>query len=194
MPRGTLQAFHTLQGSIWEYCWVRYEERADQQAIAAAQTPIFAPHDCETIRLAILGLHRECSTKNVPAAIEHWVEIIHLYVKQFAQPTRMDRRLWNLWEKVGSTLSKPWTVAEMAMEAHLSEKQLQRLCRKELGRNPRQQLIWLRMRRAAELLTSSSAKIETIAAQVGYQNPFVFSSMFKRMMGWPPSEYPGRIR
>jgi transcriptional regulator GlxA family with amidase domain len=50
------------------------------------------------------------------------------------------------------------------------------------------------MRRAAELLTSSNAKIETIAAQVGYQNPFVFSTTFQRVMGWRPSEYPGRRR
>lgn len=193
LPRGTLQAFHAPQGSIWEYCWVRYQELADQQPIAAAQTPIFARHDCERIRLAILGLHRECSTQSVPAAVEHWVELIHHYVKQFAQPAQMDRRLWNLWEKVRSTLGNPWTVAAMAAEAHLSEKHLQRLCRKELGRNPRQQLIWLRMRRAAELLTNTSAKIETIAAQVGYQNPFVFSSMFKRVIGWSPSDYPGRV-
>ena len=194
LPRGTRQAFHTQSGRTWEFCWVRYQERADQQPIAAAQTPVFAPHDSEPLRLAILGLHRQCSTHHVPAAVEHWILLIHNYVNQFARPARMDPRLWNLWEKVGSSLGKLWTVEEMAVEAHLSERQLQRLCRKELGRNPRQQLIWLRMRWAAELLTSTNAKVETIAAQVGYQNPFVFSSMFKRVMGWPPSEYPGRNR
>jgi AraC-like DNA-binding protein len=194
LPRGTRQAFHTPSGRCWEYCWVRYQELADQQPIAAAQTPVFARHDSEPLRLAIMGLHRECSTTSVPAAVEHWVELIHHYVRQFAQPACMDRRLWNLWEKVGQALGKPWTIGELAAEANLSEKQLQRLCRKELGRNPRQHLIWLRMRSAAELLTSTSAKIETIASQVGYQNPFVFSSMFKRVMGWPPSEYPGRSR
>lgn len=194
LPRGTLQAFHTPNSRSWEYCWVRYEELADQRPVAAAQTPVFAPHDSETLRLAILGLHRECSSANVPAAIEHWVELIHHYVRQFAHPARMDRRLWKLWEKVGATLGRPWSVEEMAAEANLSEKQLQRLCRKELGRNPRQQLIWLRMRWAADLLTSTTSKIESIASQVGYQNPFVFSSMFKRVMGWSPSEYPGRRR
>ena len=80
----------------------------------------------------------------------------------------------------------------MAAEAHLSEKQLERLCLKQLGRNPRRQLIWLRMRQAAELLTTGDAKVETIAARVGYQNPFVFSTTFKRVMGWSPSTYPGR--
>jgi AraC-like DNA-binding protein len=48
------------------------------------------------------------------------------------------------------------------------------------------------MRRAAELLVQGNAKIEVIANQVGYQNAFVFSTTFKRVMGWSPSEYPGR--
>ena len=61
-----------------------------------------------------------------------------------------------------------------------------------MGRPPRQQLIWLRMRHAAALLAHGDAKVETVAARVGYQNPFVFSRTFKRVMGWPPSEYPGR--
>ena len=62
----------------------------------------------------------------------------------------------------------------------------------QLGRTPRQQLICLGMRRAADLLAEREAKVETIAARVGYRNPFVFSTTFKRVMGWPPSEYPGR--
>ena len=48
------------------------------------------------------------------------------------------------------------------------------------------------MRRAAELLTATTRKIDSIATEVGYENPFVFSTTFKRCMGWSPSEYPGR--
>ena len=172
LPPGTLHAFQTPEGGRWEFCWVRYQERAGQKPLAAAQTPVVAAYDPEPLRLAILGLHRECSTKGVPAVTEGWVGLIHHYVLRFAQPASMDRRLWRLWEKVAATLDHPWTVTAMAAEAHLSEKQLQRLCRKELGRNPRRQLIWLRMRHAADLLTTTDAKIETVAARAGYRNPF----------------------
>ncbi len=192
LPPGTLHAFRTPKGGLWQFCWVRYQERAGQLPLAAAQTPLIAAYDPEPLRLAISGLHRECSTSSVPAAAEAWVGLIHHYVLRFAEPASMDRRLYRLWEKVAARLDHPWTVTEMAAEAHLSEKQLQRLCRKELGRNPRRQLIWLRMRLAADLLSTTSLKIETIAGRAGYRNPFVFSTTFKRVMGWPPSEYPGR--
>lgn len=192
LPPGTLHAFRTPEGGHWEFCWVRYQERAGRLPSAAAQTPVVAAYDAEPLRLAILGLYRECGTTGVPAAAEGWVGLIHHYVLRFAAPAGMDPRLWRLWEKVAGSLDHPWTVTRMAAEAHLSEKQLQRLCRKEMGRNPRRQLIWLRMRLAADLLTTTDAKVETVAARAGYRNPFVFSTTFKRVMGWSPSEYPGR--
>jgi AraC-like DNA-binding protein len=192
LPPGTLHAFQTTPDRTWDFCWVRYQERSGQKPLAAAQTPIVARYDAEPLRLAILGLHRECTTANVPAAVDRWVALIHFYALRFAEPASHDRRLWKLWEQVSAALGDPWTISEMAKRVHLSEKHLQRLCQQELGRSPRQQLIWLRMRRAAELLVDGGTKIETIAAHVGYQNPFVFSTTFKRVMGWSPSEYPGR--
>ena len=80
----------------------------------------------------------------------------------------------------------------MAQIAHVSEKQLERLCKRDLGRTPRQHLIALRMHRAAELLATSDDTVEAIAAAVGYQNPFTFSNRFRRFSGWPPSRYPAR--
>ena len=205
LPPGTLQAFHTTPDRSWDFCWVRYQERSGQQPLTTAQTPVVARFDAAGLRLAILGLFHECtSSANVvntdqrpqratdPIAVDRWIDLIHHYVLRFAAPTRLDPRLWNLWEQVAARLAEPWTITEMADSVHLSEKQLQRLCLKELGRSPRQQLIWLRMRRAAELLIERSSKIETIANRVGYKNPFVFSTTFKRVMGWSPSEYPGR--
>lgn len=191
LPPSTLQAFQTPTGKTWDFCWVRYQERAGQKPLASARTPIIAEFDAEPLRLAILGLHREWSKGG--ALTERWAELIHSYVTQFAQPAQMDSRLWQLWEEVASSLGHAWTIAEMARRVHLSDKQLQRLCLRELGRSPRQQLIWLRMRRAAELL-QTDAKVEVIAREVGYQNPFVFSTTFKRVMGWSPSTFPGRTR
>lgn len=192
LPPGTLQAFHTPRRKAWDVCWVRYQERAGQRPLATAQTPVIARYDPEPLRLAILGLHQECSTTATPAALEHWTMLVHHYVQRFAQPAGLDERLWRLWDSVSRSLDQPWTLAEMCRETHLSEKQLQRLCRQQLGRTPRQQLIWLRMRRAAALLVERNVKVETIANQVGYENPFVFSTTFKQVMGWPPSEYPSR--
>ena len=192
LPPGTLHAFRTTPSTFWEFCWVRYDRRSDAKALATPHSPAFSDYDGEPLRHAILGLYHEAAAAAVPATMDAWVQLLHGYVLRFAQPRTMDRRITRLWDKVSGDLGAEWSSEEMARQVHLSEKQLQRLCVRELGRTPHQQLIWLRMQRAAELLTLTARKIETIAAEVGYQNPFVFSTTFKRCMGWSPSEYPGR--
>jgi len=52
-----------------------------------------------------------------------------------------------------------------------------------------QHLTYLRMRRAAELLTTTNDKVETIARAVGYENPFAFSNRFLKWVGVRPSEH-----
>ena len=150
---------------------------------------MLAKFDAASLRCAIEGLLHEAGTTNAPAEIHHWVELIHGYVLRFAQPEQLDHAIWRLWEKVGISLGDAWTLDRMAAEVHASAEHLRRLCHRQLGRSPVQQLIYLRMRRAAHLLITTDAKIETIANDVGYENPFVFSTTFKRAVGGRPSEY-----
>ncbi|MES2571676.1 MAG: helix-turn-helix transcriptional regulator, partial [Verrucomicrobiota bacterium] len=92
-------------------------------------------------------------------------------------------------EYVAARLGEPWSLDRLAQHSHLSTEHLRRLCRRELGRSPMHHVIFLRMQLAAKLLATTSDKIETIADAVGYENPFVFSTTFKKWVGWRPSDY-----
>jgi transcriptional regulator GlxA family with amidase domain len=138
---------------------------------------------------AISGLTCECEGPAEPAMIQHWVDLIHNYVRRFAQPFQEDDRLRILWERVAVRLGADWTLARLAQEAGYSNEHLRRLCRRQLGRSPMHQVTYLRMRRAAELLVTTDRTIEAIAEEVGYHNPFVFSNAFTKWIGWRPSEY-----
>lgn len=187
---GTLNAFRATAGRGWEYCWVRYRENPGQRPVATSHSPVLGACDARPLRHAVLGLYHACLRETAPAHAGVWLQLIHSEVLRFAQPPAPDVRIRRLWDAVSADLAGDWTSAAMARVAKVGEKQLERLCRRELGRTPRQHLIWLRMRRAAELLQGRSRKIESIAREVGYHNPFVFSSTFKRCLGWSPSEYP----
>jgi transcriptional regulator GlxA family with amidase domain len=118
-------------------------------------------------------------------------ELIQGYVERFAQPWQQDDRLWRLWERVSQDVGRDWTLHELAHLAHVSAEHLRRLCRRALGRTPMHHVTWLRMRKAAELLSTTNLKVETVSHEVGYQNPFVFSNTFKKWIGWRPSEHRG---
>ena len=128
------------------------------------------------------------------AALHHWVELVQGYISRFAQPWHIDDRLSQLWEAVAAKPAYAWTLTELARRAHCSGEHLRRLCRRQLGRSPMQQVTYLRIRHGAGLLAETDLKLEVIAERVGYANPFVFSNTFKRWTGWRPSLYRDRQR
>jgi AraC-like DNA-binding protein len=194
LPPRTMNAFHTAKGKSWKFCWVRFQERDGRSIVARANSPVLANFDGQPLEFAVLGLRRECIGNASLMLLGDWLKLIRTYVLSFASPNREGTELWSVWDEVANDLDHPWTVAGMAQTLDLSEKQLQRICRRDLGRSPRQHLMWLRMRKAAELLLDTDRKISSIAASVGYRNPFVFTSTFQRMMGWTPSDYRRRHR
>lgn len=191
-PAHVLHAFHAVPGHRWGFAWVRYDAGAGKGPLGAAGAPVLAKFDAEPLRAAVMGLYHEQRGGGQPAALHHWVELIQHYVLRFAQPWHVDDRLPRLWEAVAAEPGRDWTLQELARRTHCSGEHLRRLCRNELGRSPMEQVTYLRIRHAADLLTTTTLKLEHIADAVGYANPFVFSNTFKKWTGWRPSEYRAR--
>ncbi len=192
LPAFGVNAFHAVKGKAWKYCWVRYEAQPGQAGVAGASSPQMAAFEGAALWQAIEGLIDEAGGRAVPAAMFHWVELIQGYVERFSRPWQQDDRLARLWEQVAADVGRDWTLDELASRAFVSAEHLRRLCRKALGRTPMHHVTWLRMRKAAELLSTTPLKVETVAHAVGYQNPFVFSNTFKEWVGWRPSEHRAR--
>jgi len=175
---------------VWKFAWVRYEEEREKAPILSSNSPVIHKGTVLPLRYAIAGLAAELAhDTSEPAILHHWVELIHGFVTRAARPYQGDDRLWRVWEEVEKDLTRNWKLEDLGKIAHLSQEHLRRLARQQLGRSPVQQVTYLRMRRAVELLTSTVDKIETIAYDVGYENPFTFSNAFKRWTGRRPSEY-----
>lgn len=189
LPPFVLNTFKCMSGKPWDFCWVRYLESRETKPIVSSHSPVTGRYDHAPMLSAIEGLHAECLGQNNPAAQDHWIDLIHHYVLRFAQPHDSDERLWKLWQRVEPRLSRKWTLAELADIAHVSEEHLRRLCRQQYGRSPMQHLTFLRMQRAKYQLSTTDDKIETIAKSLSYENPFTFSTLFKRWVGWSPSEF-----
>lgn len=189
LPAHTLNAFEAIPGFTWEFCWVCYQQPPDQRPLGNAASPVMAPYDPQPLLAAIRGLLCESNGPAQPSIMMEWSRLIHAYVLRFARPSDQPDQLRALWERVEARLAEPWTLEKLALEAGYSREHLRRLCRRQLGRSPMHQVIYLRMRRAAELLATTELTVEAIAHQVGYQNPFVFSNAFTRWIGWRPSEY-----
>jgi AraC-like DNA-binding protein len=187
-PAHVLHAFHAIPSKRWHLCWVRYMPGSPRSAIGVL-APVMARFDPEPLNQAIFGLYSEMRSGRDTGSTNLWVELIEHYITRITEPLRRDERLRAVWEVVQADLARPWSIEMLAELAKLSGEHLRRLCQRSLGRSPMHQLTSLRMQHAAHLLASSGEKVEAIANQVGYQNPFAFSNMFKRMTGFRPSGF-----
>jgi tetratricopeptide (TPR) repeat protein/AraC-like DNA-binding protein len=194
LPARILNALRAGPKVEWQFCWVCYVQPPDQRPISDSASPVLARYDHVPLQSAILGLMHECQSRAAPAILQRWVELIQEYVLRFAKPATQDRRLLKLWKRVTAQLGGDWTLARLARKGGYSREHLRRLCHLEIGRSPMHQVIYLRMRRAAELLATTKEKVDTLARVVGYENPFVFSKAFHKWVGWRPSDYRGNRR
>jgi AraC-like DNA-binding protein len=71
----------------------------------------------------------------------------------------------------------------------LDRKYVATLFRESLGLPPQQYLLRYRMDKACELLRSTGLTVAEIARSVGYKDALLFSRMFKKVIGVPPSKY-----
>ncbi|UNX53573.1 AraC family transcriptional regulator [Georgenia sp. TF02-10] len=91
-------------------------------------------------------------------------------------------------------LRHPWTLRALATRVSLSESQLTRLFRNELGISPGALLWQMRTDRVAELLATTPLTATEAFRQAGWASQSAASRAFKRRFGVGPREYSSRIR
>ncbi len=181
--------YYASGSSGWELVWVCYERKDGKPSVATVSSPGLADYQPQPIFHAVEALRTECLAVNDPVCVRNLVDLVHRLVVRYAEPWRADDRLHQIWEKVATDYAAEWSLDGLARDAHCSAEHLRRLCQQQLGRSPMQHVTYLRLRRATELLSTTDFKVEMIAKEVGYHDPFAFSAMFKKWMGISPTEY-----
>ena len=92
-----------------------------------------------------------------------------------------------VWAADNYALATP--VAAMAARCGLTERSLLRRFRKATGQTPVDYIQTLRIEEAKQMLETTDAPIEEIAAEVGYSETSSFRNAFKRRVGMAASAY-----
>jgi AraC-like DNA-binding protein len=85
--------------------------------------------------------------------------------------------------------ARQWTLDTLASHAGLSRTSLAERFRKSMGNTPLNYLRIVRMQKAMAALGGSQRSLEQIAQEVGYQDAFSFSKVFKRTVGIAPRAF-----
>lgn len=85
--------------------------------------------------------------------------------------------------------ARAWTLEELAGGAGLSRTGLAERFRQAMGDTPLSYLRTVRMQKAVRILSETEKNLEQVAQEVGYQDAFSFSKVFKRTVGVAPREF-----
>lgn len=86
-------------------------------------------------------------------------------------------------------LDKPLQVATLAAQANISPSHFFALFKRRIGSAPIDYFTRLRMQRACRLLERTSLSVKEVASELGYDDPFYFSRVFKSVNQLAPSDY-----
>jgi AraC-like DNA-binding protein len=186
----------TITSKKWDIIWLNLSDTEQWNGLSK-HTPIIVSNiNLAALHHAMELLYLEQDNRNREAAIQiigrHLRHVISQNDQENSDDEGIDRhavRLQSLFAAVENQLQFQWSVESLSKKAHYSAPHLHRLCLKYFERSPMQQVIYLRMQRARNLLLKTQWPISYIAHYVGYANVFTFSKRFKKSVGKPPREF-----
>lgn len=90
---------------------------------------------------------------------------------------------------IGLNYSNNISIRHVAAHIGIDRTYLYRIFRTILKKSPEDYLIGYRMTKACELMQDETLSIGDVSRSVGYQDPLMFSRMFKKYKHVPPSSY-----
>ena len=94
------------------------------------------------------------------------------------------------FDQLPTQLDQPWTLDTMARQCGLARNQFAIICRKLTNQSPIEYLNTCRITNAIHLLeTEKEMNLSQIAKVCGFRSNQYFSTLFKKMKGFSPSDY-----
>lgn len=111
----------------------------------------------------------------------------HQLVPLYAHLGRFHTKLVEAATIMHANIDDPLSVDEVAVQAGISRRQLERLFKRHVGQVPTRYYQQMRLRRARQLLLQSGLPITEIAAACGFRSPPHFSKAYRAYFGQAPS-------
>ncbi|MFF9151088.1 GlxA family transcriptional regulator [Streptomyces sp. NPDC014846] len=110
------------------------------------------------------------------------------------EPVSTTRRMDGLRRHITQHVTAPLTVADLARHAHVSERQLTRLFKAELGTTPASYVESARVEAARNRLECTDDTLERVASVCGFHTVDTLIRAFRRKLGTTPTDYRNRFR
>lgn len=105
------------------------------------------------------------------------------------ESTSQNRHVTMVIRFMYQNLAKGLTLEDISEEVQLSKSYLNSIFKQQTGHSPVEFFIHLKMQEACKLLKSTDMYIYEVSSQLGYEDQYYFSRIFKKVVGMSPKEY-----
>lgn len=190
----------------WEYCWVGFHGRKAHSYLSrlnlSFDQPIF---NCQPNNSIPLIVNKMIESKSLTKGRDWFLTgLVYQFFAEIMQNERCpnqgqdninfsDMYVKKAVDFIEKNYSRKITVEDIADYVGINRKYLSSLFKEIMRTSPQSFLINYRMNKACLLLSQNLLSIAHVAHSVGYDDPLLFSKMFKKCKGMPPSQYRKRL-
>jgi AraC family transcriptional regulator, arabinose operon regulatory protein len=187
--------FYGNAHSEWKHSWMHCDGRFIARLLDENNLPRNAPivlPDPWMVDKYLTDIHNELTSYVAPdvTIVENllncWLREIARVVKGAERREIVPQTFVRLKAYIEANYEKPLTLSELADHVHLSVPHLCSLFKKYFGMSAIAYVVQLRLHHAAYLLKDRTLSVTEIARNVGYEDIYYFSKLFKTYYGVSP--------
>lgn len=186
----------------WQYSWIGFHgikaESCLREAGLAREHPVFHSQGDDMIENCFQEMTSAYYLKR--GSMMKRMAYLYLFLYRLTQScpqnpydtsaeSKQDLYITETLHFMEANYSRKLTVEMIARHVGLNRSYLSALFREALGKPISEYLMEFRIRKACELLSDDSLSISNVAYSVGYTDPLLFSKIFRRIEGCPPSQF-----
>ena len=114
--------------------------------------------------------------------------------ERFGAPSPDQERLKPVFKFLREHLHERFSRTDLANLAHVSPTRFHYIFKQATGKAPAEFVQEARMRRAQELLITTSVAVGEVAERCGFASPYYFSRAFRQAQGMTPTQFRRNVR
>lgn len=194
LPEGTDQIYYSNPDNQFERIWINFKGELSKNLLKIynlEDTVVFEGVNTFDI---LSKIHKECSEINDPEEYKNQTARSFLELVQFLSSNKSNKKssscaIEQIRLFIDRHIMDNMKISDIAENFSFSKEHIIRIFKKNYGITPHQYILQSKIRLAMIMLKTTDMSIEYISDKLNFSNSHHFSTQFKKIMGYKPSQY-----
>lgn len=199
IPKGVSHHYGTSNSDPWSIYWVHFSGDNSNHLLARYTRELGpevqpVPYDeqrIELFNLIFTMLENNYSTRNIELVNIKMQELLcsFIYHEELYPSYYTTDYISSSIKFMKENLDHSYSIHELASKLNYSVSHYSDLFKKKTGCSPIHYFNQLKIQKSCQFLYFTDLNIKEICVKTGFEDPYYFSRMFKKLMGLSPSKY-----